>query len=525
MLKFATTILLLCVALDSNATSLTIVTNDRLDIPTSLEKQQPGMNHTVLNLTHPPFVMFDSNWEWKCNLCESIPTLKQATIKKDSQTITYWRSKWKIKDEIFWSNGFPVTGYDIKATLDSLRTHLPILNKAIRSIAVNSRKPRHFEIRWREDNPDFIKLLALRLIPPSKNLEVSYGPYMIKSWQSQKVTLELNPHDKTSARKIENIELLSAKNHNEIPKSPFLVLMRPQNLPELEWAQNISSSPHTTTEVIASNTLKTIFLNLKNPIFNDARIRKALLLSIDREKLNQAAYQGHAFPYTVFSHPADTTCPIASNFAPNIQLANELLDQTGAYKNSSGLRERSNQVLSFQLAYHNNSINRAMVAILETGLQELGIQLIRKPYSLAEFRAEIIPKAKFEHLILLDWKQSPTDLPYGALHSKEVTLKVNRYSGHNISGWVNRHADEILQKFSTEHDIQEKQKLCGQMQHQVLQDVPFIALALNPYFVIYSDTLSGIKPVKHYFDPLLFNRDWSVEPTIAQKQQAKMRRL
>jgi peptide/nickel transport system substrate-binding protein len=115
--------------------------------------------------------------------------------------------------------------------------------------------------------------------------------------------------------------------------------------------------------------------------FDNVRIRQALSLAIDRDRVVRDALLGYGAP-TVgpisvdgeFYDPA-----VEATRAHDPQRASELLDAAGWLREESGLRERNGIPFSFECVIQDDAIHRNAAEVIRSSLSEVGVEMRLRP--------------------------------------------------------------------------------------------------------------------------------------------------
>jgi len=123
--------------------------------------------------------------------------------------------------------------------------------------------------------------------------------------------------------------------------------------------------------------------NSTRPPFNDARVRRATALCIDRRRIVQAAVAGYATP-SGGAIPPGLPIPVAVAEPPDTLRADRLLDAAGWRRSTSGVRTRNAQPLAVTLLTVGSS-DQAVEQLVQADLQACGIRTDIRVVELASF--------------------------------------------------------------------------------------------------------------------------------------------
>jgi peptide/nickel transport system substrate-binding protein len=116
-----------------------------------------------------------------------------------------------------------------------------------------------------------------------------------------------------------------------------------------------------------------LVLNTHRPPFNDVRVRQAIDVSLDRERIVAAALAGYGRPAGGPVVP-DNPAAIARAPALNVSLADSLLDAAGWTRGANGRRTRNGVSLSAQMLTVGSG-DHALEQLVQADLAERGIEV------------------------------------------------------------------------------------------------------------------------------------------------------
>jgi peptide/nickel transport system substrate-binding protein len=225
-------------------------------------------------------------------------------------------------------------------------------------------------------------------------------------------------------------------------------------------------------------------LNLRDPILQDVRVRKAMAYAIDRRSIVEYLRRGLATP-------ADTLLPPVSwaqardvfSFSHDPDRARQLLDEAG-YPDPDGPEPRFRMTLKVS----NIEYNRLQSSVIQQDLQRVGVAVDIRTYEFATLYADVIV-GNFQ-MFTLQWAQ-------GALADPDILRRVFHSSqtppaGFNRGFYKNPRVDALLDQANAEPDDARRRELYIEVQRIVAEDVPYISLWHIRNVAVAQRNLSGI---------------------------------
>lgn len=384
-----------------------------------------------------------------------------------------------------------VTANDVAATLHgildkTLNSPLRAGFAAIENVQVNSAT----ELTLHLNKPDASLLTRLNVgilpetwanLPQQARATVGCGPFKLQSWVNN--TLKLDSALPSTTSNIQHINILAIKD----PVTRVLKLVRneidftqndlpPHLIPWLEKKHNINITHQPST------TFSYLGLNMQDEILKHQKVRKALALALDRNKLKQALFGDlPSLGETVLTpkHWASTPVPITPFDAV---LAEELLDEAGFPRNERGVR--------FQLNYRTstNPTRLRLVTAIADAWQKIGIDVSIESLEWGGFYARI-KRGDFQ-VFSLSWVGiTDPDIYRWILHTDMQPPK-----GANRGRYSNAQVDTWLDRASVSEDMQERKQLYKLIQQQMTSDQVYIPLWFDAVVAVSGPRLQGFKP-------------------------------
>jgi peptide/nickel transport system substrate-binding protein len=219
--------------------------------------------------------------------------------------------------------------------------------------------------------------------------------------------------------------------------------------------------------------------NLKNPLFQDRRVRQALTYAINRKEIVQYVLYGLGevatgpFPNQMwYWNPHVKPIP----FDP--QKARELLGEAGwKGKNSDGILVKEGRPFKFTLITNSGNDTRRDVGVLvQRQLREIGIDVTLELYEWSVFLNDFINVRHFD-ACLLGWSLSVDPDAYEIWHSSQIE------KGFNFISYRNPEVDRLWEEGRREYDTEKRKAIYWRIHQLIAEDQPytflFVPLAIS----------------------------------------------
>ncbi len=218
-------------------------------------------------------------------------------------------------------------------------------------------------------------------------------------------------------------------------------------------------------------------MNMRREPFNNLKLRKALSLLLNREKMNtQLMYSQYFMLNSYYPDIYDLKHKNSNKkIVFNKSLARKLLKEAGWVVNpATGLQEKDKKPLVIKFLTRDASANR-FLAIYREDLADVGIQLkiIQKDWA---SWAKDMDSYNFD-MTWAAWGAGIRKNPEAMWHSKEI----NRPSGINITGFKNTQVDTLINKQMGIFDMDKRHEICRQIDKIVYSQYPYALLWMNSY--------------------------------------------
>ena len=502
----------------------------------------------VLSFTRRPFTAYDKDWKLVCMLCVRLPTIENGLAQlektldgKQGIAVTY-----TIRPDARWGDGVAVTSKDVIFTWKVGRhpkTGVSNLEFYRSLYKIYARDDKTFTLHFDKLKFDFNAINGFELIPAhldeinftdpaayknrtqfdtnTTNRGLFYGPYRIaKAVTGSHVVLEPNPtwwgrkpaFKRITIRVIPNTAALEANllsgNITMIAGELGLTVDQALAFERRHGDKfNIVYKPGLIYEHID--------LNLDNPILRDIRVRRALILGIDRNAISEKLFSGHQ----PIAH--SSVNPLDWIYAEDIRTypfdpkqAKRLLDEAGWTVLKRGVRHnaKGDRLTLDLMSTAGNRTRELVEQVLQNQWKKIGVDVRIKNEPARVLFGQTVTQRKFSGLVMYAWYSAPESVPRLTLHSEHIPTRDNNFAGQNYTGFRNAEMDGLLERIEVELDKTKRAKLWRRLQEIYVNELPVIPLYFRADPYILPKGLSGLLPTGHQNLSPLWVENWRMGP-------------
>lgn len=443
-------------------------------------------------------------------------TAESYQIAADGLSVSF-----KLKDNIFWSDGRPIVADDYKFTLERFLLD-PKVEFAARANysqidSASAPDPKTFIVKLKEVSCPILSRLGFAPMPKhvfesldlNDNPELSKptvgsGPWLLQEWvkgdhatfvANEKFFLGRPNLDKYVYRIVPdtNVQYSMLKN-GELD----LGSIRGENWDEAKSVSGLQ----TLNYYRAAGSYEFLGFWFKNELVKDIKVREAIARSINRQQIIDRVRFGHAKPLdsmmvsTSWAYTNDTP-----KFSYDVSKAKQLLDEAGwkaPANDPNGIRVKDGKPFKARVFYNAGNKDREQIATVIQGyLKAVGLD---SDVVSEEFTAYLnrITKTHDVEMYVLGWNTTVEP------HSQQSIWSTD--GGQNTTGLAISQVDTLFQKAASLPgcDQNERKNMYVQIQKLVTQEVPYV-------FLYEAESLAGISDriVVNKLTPLGFGyRPW-----------------
>ncbi|NTV38331.1 MAG: peptide ABC transporter substrate-binding protein [Anaerolineales bacterium] len=265
-----------------------------------------------------------------------------------------------------------------------------------------------------------------------------------------------------------------------------------------------------------------VLFNLNNPevpFLQETKVRRALMLGLNRQRLIDAFMQGQAIPiYGPILPGSWANYDGVEKIPYDADMAIALLKEAGYTLPADGgaVRAKDGKSLAFSLVHPNDEVHTKMAESIQANWATIGVQVTLVPVPYANLQSDYLSKRAYQAaLVELSLPRTPDPDPYPFWHQAEAT------GGQNYSQWDNRSASEYLEQARVTTDFGLRTRLYRNFQVIFARELPALPLYAPVYSYGVSDNVLGVQvpPLYDTSDRFLLVTQWylvtrrALEPT------------
>lgn len=405
----------------------------------------------------------------------------------------------RLRDDVSWHDGVPVTAADVVFTLERQGTAETASPRQADVAAVRSATAVDsftVEVKLSQTGPYTVNSL-LEVVPVPRHLleevapaetrlapfsrsPVGNGFFRFVRWDAgQSLVLEANPDVPEGRPALDRVVMrfvpdMSTALTELLAGQADVLKVPPDQKERVAGAQAVElhNAPRVRPAWIVWNTDR-------SPV-DDPRVRRAVVLGIDRERLAAGLFgdEGEAalspLPPGLREHNEAGIRPLAHDPA----MARRLLEEAGwRDTNGDGIRERDGRPLRLQVDYiSSEQIRQDVLVAIQSMLRQVGVDLVPQPFERTAW-VDRLRNREFQGS-LWGWGWGPGVVGPNAemvFHSRSVPP-----GGVNFAGYRNPRVDELIDAALVTHDSAQARRIWTELEQQLITDAAYAPLYLDP---------------------------------------------
>jgi peptide/nickel transport system substrate-binding protein len=479
-----------------------------------------------------PITAYDASWKNTCLLCTELPTIENGLAKLETQpdgskgmAVTL-----KLKPDLKWGDGVPVTTKDLVFTwkigsdpasgfsnnhpwsratkIDVIDDHTAVLHLSKVLTSYNEWDqliPEHIEGPLYEKAGgagEYLKTTYYNRAPTTAGLWD--GPYMVTAYQSGS-QIELSPNPNWAGTKpgfkhivIKLIANTAALQANLLSGDVDMVAGEGIGLTIDQALALRKQHPDQFTYIFKpSLTYEHIDLQKDNPILQDVRVRRALLMAMDRKTLTQKLFEGLQPVAATWVNPLDPNYDNSLQPVPyDLAKAKALLAEAGWKPGPDGVcRNEKGDRLSLELmTTAGNQLRELTEQVIQSQLKNACVEINIKNEPPRTLFGETVKQRTFTGMVMYGWSSTVGESPRETLDSDSIPTKANNYGGANYIAFSNKKMDADIDAADSELDPAKQKAIWADMQQIYYDELPVLPLFFRSEPHIIPKWLVGYTP-------------------------------
>lgn len=507
------------------------------------------------SLVLEPLAGFDEAGTLFPRLAAELPSMENGGISEDMTTVT-----WKLKPDLKWSDGTPVTSADVVFTAEycmhpeggcaQLSRYEGVASvEAVDDLTVKvtfeAPKPDPFQAFVSATSPILQAAQFQNCLGPAAStctdqnfMPIGTGPFRVVDFRTNDVVqYEANPEYRDPAKPA--FATVTLKGGGDAAAAGRAVM----ETGEFDYAWNTQVSPEVQQQmagggqgkfVSAFGTLvERIEMNLTDPssdlpegeratvahphpILSDIRVRQALSMAIDRNLLAEIGY-GEAGKATCDIVPApemyaanDTSC-----LTQDIEGAKALLEEAGWTAGGSGIREKDDKPLKLLFQTSVNPVRQDFQALIKQWWSEIGVDTELKTVDGSVFFGGDAGSPDTFQRFYADVEMYANNFdgtnpePYLAQWTcDKIPSPDTQWQGENVPRYCDEAYDAMIAELGQTAEPEKRAELAKKLNSMItMESFSTVPLISRARFSAHSNTLGGV--VLNTWDSELWNAsDW-----------------
>ncbi len=220
--------------------------------------------------------------------------------------------------------------------------------------------------------------------------------------------------------------------------------------------------------------------NMRRELFRDKRVRRALGMAIDTDKIIRYVMYDQAERITgPFVKQTDYYDKSVKPLPYDPEGALRLLEEAGWRKNSDGRLEKDGKVFAFTLITNSgNELRKSILTIAQDSWKKIGIDVKTDLVEWTVFLGKHVNTGNFDALIL-GWSMGIDPDLYQIWHSSQTGN-----NQLNFVGFKNKEADDLIIRIRQEYDHDKQVRYCHQLHRIIADEQPYTFLYVTKWTAV-----------------------------------------
>jgi peptide/nickel transport system substrate-binding protein len=489
----------------------------------------------VLELADRPVTAFDASGQLVCLLCTEVPSIANGGARLEDlpgggqgMAVTF-----HFRPDLQWGDGAPLGAADLAFTARVGRdpnsgfsnTHTWTIVSRVDVVDPQTAVMHFTELNYQFDQlgvllpahleaavfdhvtgpADYVQQSLYNRTPTNPGLY--NGPYLISGYDAgSRIVLERNPHWGGKRPSFDRIVVKTIGNTAALQTNLLSgdVDMVPGEGIGLTLDQVLALQkqyPDRFTYAYKPNLSYThIDLQLDNPILGDIRVRRALLMGIDRQSMVDRLMGGRVPTANSFISPLQ---PIYNAEVPaysyDPERARALLAEAGWTLGEDGIcRNAAGERLSLEFTTSTGiRVRELLQQVMQSEWRRIGVEVVIHNEPPRTLFGETLKHRAFKGLALYTWVSGIESSPRQTLSSGQIPTAANNWGGGNYPDFRNATMNADIDAMEKELDPAKRRPLWTEMQRIYAEQLPVLPLFFGSEAHVWPLWLKGVVPTGH----------------------------
>ncbi len=485
-------------------------------------------------------VGIDADGNYVPYLAEELPA-----ISDDGLILTY-----KIRKDLKFSNGDPITCADVQFTKDAILSELSAASTSGYDVidTIECTDDYTAVVTFSEVYAPYLRLFSF-LVPKGvgelaaldtweyNRAPIGTGPWIVQEWVAgDHITLAPNPYYREEGKPyLDNIiiKILPSREVGmqllgtgeittlwDLTEADFPAI---ETMEGVDWAGAYYGSGE--NELLAFNLADPAVdapadpAEAPHPILYDLRVRQAIQYAIDKQKIVDALLYGNVKVGSTLLPTGPFACPQEpSEF--NLEKAKSLLEEAGwADTDGDGIREKDGVKMSLKItSTTGNQLREQTEQVLVQMFKDVGIELVidnvPSDVLFAGWDSDGLRKhGRFDILLYTTGPGiDPDSSLFSNYHSARIPTADNEGAGNNFSRYNNADVDKWIDDAAFSADMDARHEAYCKVAEQINKDLPRLFLYERLVLSGYRTNLQNFRVSPGYADFTIDSQNWWLKP-------------
>ncbi len=320
---------------------------------------------------------------------------------------------------------------------------------------------------------------------------IGTGPFRLDQLTAERAVLGANPAYHFGQAYVQRIEMRFFRDEGAV-----LAALRARQIDGALFSSGLGAADRFSLErqsglrvqALPSGDITLVYLNLREPMFQDRRVRQALLYALDREVLvSETLGGGDAHIDSPVCSASWAYAPSLSRYGHDAKLAGVLLDEAGWRVGPASVRSNGAAELAITLTTNNDPLRVAVAEEIAKRWTSVGVKVTVEPLGATALVRDLLEPRKFQ-ASLFAYRPGPDPDPYPFWHSTQAGP-----TGRNMASLADARFDRLLEEGRLVSAQVRRTDLYREFQELFAQEVPAIPLYESMALYVQRTTVRGVR--------------------------------